>query len=139
MSQTDCILFVIDAHARMAQPANGGPSPFAQALRAIVKTMQDRILSGDRDLVGVLLYGTEETKVPNDHQGFPHIFMLQDLEIPSAGAISALNLLLERDGPPPFGHMQARRAPCRRPTARAATPRDVLPLSRPPARQTPPA
>ena len=50
--------------------------------------------------------GTEETKVPNDHQGFPHIFMLQDLEIPSAEAISKFNLLLECDGPPPFGHVQ---------------------------------
>ena len=113
MPQKDCLLFVIDANHRMANSNDGAPSTFKQALRAVVNTMQERILGGDSDLIGVLLYGTVETKVPNDHQGFPHIYMLQELEVPSAEAITKLNRLVELEEPPPFGHLQARGPPPR--------------------------
>lgn len=70
--------------------------------------MQDRILGSDGDLIGVLLYGTKESKIPNDHQGFPHIFMLQEIDLPSAGAITTLNRLLDSTEPPAFGHLEVR-------------------------------
>ena len=67
----------------------GTPSCFSQALQCVLACMRDRILSGERDLVGVLLFGTKETKVPNS-QGFPHIYLLQELEEPSATSMLSL-------------------------------------------------
>ena len=93
------------------------------------------------DLIGVLLFGTEESRVPNDHQGFPHIYMLQacvpllplpalpaafgsahpdpsrrihpkqDLNVPSAAEITALNRLLDPDEAHEFGHASVRITP----------------------------
>ena len=89
----DSILFVIDARAAMCEPGPGGTaSPFSQSIACVLTCMKDRILGGERDLIGVLLYGTEETKVPNG-QGFPHIYLLQDLEEPSARSLRALSLV----------------------------------------------
>ncbi|KAL1508201.1 hypothetical protein AB1Y20_004320 [Prymnesium parvum] len=105
--QKDCVLFIIDAHERMTRRSHGEPSPFMQALRGVINTMQDRILTGDNDMFGVLLYGTKKAQVPNDHQGFPHIFLLQELDLPSAESISKLNRLLESKEDPAFGHLEA--------------------------------
>jgi len=76
--------------------------------------MKDRVLGGERDLVGVLLFGTKETKVPHGQQGgFSHMYELQSLEEPSAGSMRNVSLLL-RDAPTPadeaanagpFGHL----------------------------------
>ena len=84
----DSILFVIDARKSMCTdhlaPGGGGRSCFLQSLDCVLACMRDRILGGDRDLVGVLLFGTEKAKVPNGHEGFDHVYLLQDLEEPSA-------------------------------------------------------
>ena len=89
----DSIIFVIDARASMCEPGPGGsPSPFAQSLQCVLACMKDRILGGERDLVGVMLFGTEQTKVPNG-QGFPHIYLLQELEEPSAASMRAISLV----------------------------------------------
>jgi len=95
-NQKDSILFVIDARRSMCEPSSkGGPSCFSKALGCALGCMRDRILSGDRDLVGVLLFGTEQMKVPNGQQGFPHIYLLQELEEPSAASMRQLELLIK--------------------------------------------
>lgn len=88
----DSILFVIDARRAMCEPsAGGGPSPFAQALGCVRECMRDRVLSGERDQVGVVLFGTEATKTPSG-QGFPNIYVLQDLDEPSAASMRNIAL-----------------------------------------------
>eukprot|EP00967_Tisochrysis_lutea_P115672 scaffold185502_cov28-Tisochrysis_lutea.AAC.1 len=49
----------------MAQPR--GPnesSPLVQALGAVAASMRARVVAGDMDLIGVLLFGTEQTSPP---------------------------------------------------------------------------
>lgn len=93
----DSILFVIDARTAMCERGPGsGPSCFAQALKCVLACMRERILNGERDLVGVLLFGTEQTKVPAGH-GFPHVYLLQELEEPSATAMRNLSLVAGAD------------------------------------------
>ena len=90
----DSILFVIDARKEMCVPtANGGKSCFRQSLDCVVACMRDRILGGERDLVGVLLFGTEKTKAPNDLQVFEHVYLLQELEEPSANSMRTISLI----------------------------------------------
>ena len=93
-SVKDSILFVIDARAHMCQPpAGGGPSCFAQSLQCVLACMKDRVLGGERDLVGVLLFGTREAKLPSQSQPFPHLYLLQELEEPSADSMRHISLV----------------------------------------------
>ena len=51
-------------------------------------------------MMGVLLYGTQETKFQeDDHYGgglsYPHCYLLNDLDIPSADDVKALRSLIE--------------------------------------------
>ena len=93
-NQKDSILFVIDARQSMCTPVESGkPSHFSQALGCALACVRDRIHSGESDLVGVLLFGTEKMKVPNGHQNFPHIYVLQELEQPSAASMRQLELI----------------------------------------------
>jgi hypothetical protein len=90
----DSVLFVIDARKAMCERGpGGGPSCFQQSLSCVLKCMEDRILGGERDLVGVLLFGTEKTKVPNGHQSFHHVYVLQELEEPSAASMRTVSLI----------------------------------------------
>ena len=83
----------------MCESGPGGTaSPFAQAMACVLQCMKDRVLGGDRDQVGVLLYGTEQTKVPHG-QGFPNIYLLQELEEPSANSMRAISLLIAATSP----------------------------------------
>lgn len=98
--EKDCIIFLIDAQPAMLTPgpavAEGvaGPSPFDQALSCVADCMRDRILAGDQDVIGVVLFGTEYSKGAVDQQPFPHLFVLQEPEVPSAKAINQLQRLL---------------------------------------------
>ena len=97
-NQKDSILFVVDARRSMCQATGAsGQSHFSQALGCALACMRDRILSGEADLVGVLLFGTEKMKIPNGHQGFPHIFLLQELEQPSAASMRQLELIIKAE------------------------------------------
>ena len=88
----------------------------AQALQCVAACMRDRILNGEHDLVGVLLFGTMKHKVPEGQQGFPHIYLVQPLEEPSANSMRELSLICQAEdgdgsaGPATavaddFGHM----------------------------------
>ena len=53
--------------------------------------------------MGVLLYGTEETKFQGEEQSrgglsYPHCYLLNDLDIPSADDVKALRSLVEDEG-----------------------------------------
>ena len=62
--------------------------------------MQQRIISNPSDMMGVLLYGTEETKLQEEEQArgglaYPHCYLLTDLNVPDAGDVKALRSLVE--------------------------------------------
>ncbi|XP_077559664.1 inverted repeat-binding protein isoform X1 [Haemaphysalis longicornis] len=90
----DGILFLIDATEGMFEEVDG-ETAFIQCLKAARSTMLNKITSSPRDLVGVVLFGTEKDSNPNR---FKNVFVLQDLESPGAESVLKLEKLIA-DGP----------------------------------------
>ena len=78
-------------------PKNFDPSPPAvAALKCAYALMQQRIIASPNDLMGILLYGTQETRfIDDDDQSYPHCYFLTDLDVPAAGDVKSLRTLIE--------------------------------------------
>jgi len=103
-SQKDAIIFAIDVSKTMLEPpADGGDSATTAALKCASLLMQQRIISNPKDMMGVLLYGTEETKYLEDTSDtsadlkYPHCYLLTELDVPSAGDVRTLKEIAEGD------------------------------------------
>lgn len=76
-------------------------SPTAAALKCAFALMQQRIISNPKDMMGILLYGTEQTKFHDEQDSsrgslpYPHCYLLVDLNIPDAGDVKRLKKLVE--------------------------------------------
>jgi ATP-dependent DNA helicase 2 subunit 1 len=55
-------------------------------------TMLNKIVSSERDMVGVILFGTNKT---SNALNVPHVAVLQDLEQPNADKIKQLETMLK--------------------------------------------
>lgn len=77
-------------------------TPLAAALKCAYHLMQQRIISNPRDMMGVLLFGTEKSKY-QDETGdrsapvYPHCYLFTDLDIPAAEDVKALQSLAHED------------------------------------------
>ncbi|KAG0005266.1 X-ray repair cross-complementing protein 6 [Modicella reniformis] len=89
-SSRDSILFVIDCSPAMLKPSEDGETPFYTAIKCAMTVQLNKIISSDSDLVGIVLYGTEKSKNPNN---FQHIYVLQDLETPDVNKIQQLEAI----------------------------------------------
>ncbi|KAL2043832.1 hypothetical protein N7G274_003352 [Stereocaulon virgatum] len=106
-SAKDAVLFVIEVSELMltAPPPVGRKeqdqdTPVSAALKCAYTLMQQRIISNPNDMMGVLLYGTEQTKFQKEEQArgalaYPHCYLLTDLDIPAAEDVKALRSLVE--------------------------------------------
>lgn len=71
------------------------------ALKCAYQIMQQRIISQPKDMMGVLLFGTEQSKFldedPSSRSGlaYPHCYLLTDLDVPAASDVKALKTLVE--------------------------------------------
>ena len=77
-------------------------SPTSAALKCAFALMQQRIISNPNDMMGVLLYGTEQTKFQDEENNrgslsYPHCYLLTDLDIPAADDVKALRDTVEDD------------------------------------------
>ena len=77
-------------------------TPTSAALKCAYALMQQRIISHPNDMMGVLLYGTQETKFQESEQSrgsisYPNCYLLNDLDIPSADDVKALRSLVEQE------------------------------------------
>lgn len=58
--------------------------------------MQDRIISNPKDMMGILLFGTETTKFQEEDEtnragiSFPHCYLLADLDVPDAATVKLI-------------------------------------------------
>lgn len=64
--------------------------------------MEQRIISNPKDMMGILLFGTEKTRFQLDENGksglgYPHCYLFTDLDIPSADDVKALKALVEEE------------------------------------------
>lgn len=73
--------------------------PITAALKSAYHLMQQRIISSPRDMIGVLLYGTKESKFyDEDEEGrgtlpYPHCYLYTDLDVPAALDVKQLREL----------------------------------------------
>ena len=101
------MLFVIEVSASMltAPPPTDAKkqerdTPTLAALKCAYALMQQRIISNPSDMMGVLLYGTKETKFQDEEEprgglAYPNCYLLTDLDIPAADDVKALKNLVE--------------------------------------------
>ena len=77
-------------------------SPTSAALKCAYALMQQRIISHPNDMMGVLLYGTEQSKFYGEELSrgtlsYPHCYLLTDLDIPAAEDVKALKALTNNE------------------------------------------
>lgn len=70
-------------------------SPTSAALKCAYQLMQQRIISNPKDMMGILLFGTEKTDLKDGDPTFQHCYLLSDLDVPSAQDVKQLRDLLE--------------------------------------------
>ena len=106
----DAVLFAIEVSDSMLKKPSTSDSkkadtnsPLLAALKCAYHLMQQRIISNPRDLIGILLYGTESTKFYDEDEAtkggwsFPHCYLLKDLEVPEADEVKDLKRIVEDD------------------------------------------
>ncbi|WEW56412.1 ATP-dependent DNA helicase II subunit 1 [Emydomyces testavorans] len=104
----DAVLFAIEVSKSMLTPDSNPSSkrarpdtPATAALKCAYHLMQQRIISNPRDMIGVLLYGTESSKFYEDDEDgrgslpYPHCYLFTDLDVPAASDVKKLRALVE--------------------------------------------
>lgn len=102
-AQKDAVLFAIDVSQSMLAPPPPSDSKKADrdsatliALRCAYQVMQQRIISSPKDMMGILLFGTEQSKFQdqeaNSRSGltYPHCYLLTNLDVPAAEGMQVL-------------------------------------------------
>ncbi|KAI9723574.1 MAG: ATP-dependent DNA helicase II subunit 1 [Chrysothrix sp. TS-e1954] len=102
-SVKDAVLIAIevsDSMLRKLPASESGKSDQGSATSAALKCayalMQQRIISHPKDMMGILLFGTEETKFrPEDESAagqfeYRHCYLLSDLDVPAAADVKRL-------------------------------------------------
>lgn len=74
--------------------------PTTAALKCAYQLMQQRIISNPHDMMGVLLFGTEESKFMDGESSsaYPHCYLLSDLDVPSASDVKQLRNIVQDEG-----------------------------------------
>ncbi|PVH98400.1 ATP-dependent DNA helicase-like protein II subunit 1 [Periconia macrospinosa] len=100
----DAILFAIDVSSSMLErPAPSDDkraerdSPVSAALECAYQLMQQRIISNPKDMMGILLFGTEQSDLKDSDNTFQNCYLLSDLDIPCARDVKQLRDLLENE------------------------------------------
>jgi ATP-dependent DNA helicase 2 subunit 1 len=69
-------------------------APFELCLKCVKSVLLNKIVSSEKDLVGVVLYGTDKSQNKSD---FKHVYVLQDLDTPDAPRIKQIEDMLRVD------------------------------------------
>jgi ATP-dependent DNA helicase 2 subunit 1 len=101
----DAVLFAIDISHSMLQIPDSDENSTQEdsaalaALKCAYQLMQQRIISNPSDMMGVLLFGTQESKMGGDESAkaslaYPHCYLLTDLDVPAASDVKKLRSLV---------------------------------------------
>lgn len=82
----------LSRHLKAEEDTDNKICAFQAALKCISSVMKNKIICSETDKLGVLCYGTGKSKNP---AGFPHIYLLQDLEVPDAPSILEIERYFE--------------------------------------------
>ncbi|KAL5006717.1 hypothetical protein ScPMuIL_015523 [Solemya velum] len=90
----DGLIFLIDCTKPMFDSSDeeSGESHFQLCMRCAKTTLQNKIISSDKDLMGVVFFGTEKFENPSE---FKHIYIYQKLDQPGAERILDLEEMME--------------------------------------------
>jgi ATP-dependent DNA helicase 2 subunit 1 len=104
------VLFAIEVNESMltTPPPSGSKkadtqSPVLATLTSAYHLMQQRIISQPKDMMGILLYGTEASKFYDEGEksrgslSYPGCYLFTDLDVPEAEDVRALKRLVEDD------------------------------------------
>ncbi|KAF1812589.1 ATP-dependent DNA helicase II subunit 1 [Eremomyces bilateralis CBS 781.70] len=105
----DAVIFAIDVSPSMLKkPPNSSDrkadrdTAASAALKCAYQLMQQRIISHPHDMMGVLLFGTEESRFTETVDSgsastlnYPHCYVLTDLDVPAAADVKKLKSLVE--------------------------------------------
>ncbi len=84
-SSLDHVICLVDSRARMFEPSASGGTPFSLALQCVERVLRARVIASDRNMTGVVLYGTaNKSSLDSPHD---HVFELIPLDVPSAQVI----------------------------------------------------
>lgn len=106
------MLFAIDVSKSMLQVPPEPPdskkkkkdgaqaSATSAALKCAYQLMQQRIITNPKDMMGILLFGTEQSKFQDDSISgggfqYPHCYLLADIDRPEAADVKRLRTLVE--------------------------------------------
>lgn len=76
-------------------------SPASAALKCAYQLMQQRIISHPHDMMGVMLFGTEKSKMSGQEvdsrqsTNYKHCYVLTDLDVPEAADVKSLRNIVE--------------------------------------------
>ncbi|EER36607.1 Ku70 [Histoplasma capsulatum H143] len=109
-SVKDAVLFAIEiSESMLTPPPDTGSkradkeSPATAALKCAYHLMQQRIISNPKDMIGILLYGTEESKFYDEDESgrgslsYPHCYLFSDLDVPAAEDVKKLRALVHQE------------------------------------------
>ncbi|XP_020620786.1 X-ray repair cross-complementing protein 5-like [Orbicella faveolata] len=71
-----------------------GEIPFQLCIKCAVSVLKNKIISSDKDLIGIVFFGTDKSKNPSD---FKQVYLYQELDFPDAQRILDLEKFLEDD------------------------------------------
>ena len=106
-SSKDAVIFAIAvSDSMLTQPVDAAPvdskkssdaslSPTVAALKCAYALMQQRIISHPHDMMGILLFGTEQSRFQDGDSEYPHCYLLTDLDVPSAADVRRLRSLVQ--------------------------------------------
>jgi len=69
--------------------------PFKKCLHCARNVLMSKIISSDKDLMGVIFFGTRESKNSSD---FPNIYNYQEIDMPDADRILQTEKLESEEG-----------------------------------------
>ena len=91
----DGLIFLIDVTKPMFQKSRDTDEFFFEiCLKCIHNVLMSKIVSSDKDVVGVIFFGTEKCKNPSD---FQHVYIFQDLDMPDANRILQVEALQKEE------------------------------------------
>jgi ATP-dependent DNA helicase 2 subunit 1 len=107
----DAVLFAIEVNEAMLKVPESSSnskaadtiSPLSAALKCAYHLMQQRIIANPKDLMGILLYGTELSKFYDEDvdmktgYSYPNCYLLIDLDVPEADDVKTLKGFVEAE------------------------------------------
>lgn len=93
----DGLIFLVDCSKSMFDEGDGDDeeSHFQLCLKCAKTTLQNKIISSDKDMMGIVFFGTEKSNNPIE---FKHIYIYQELDQPGAPRILGLEDMIEEAG-----------------------------------------